>query len=150
MKYLTKELYTMSYCGNNYNDNEDKFLIGYLNNAGNKLKDVTTGQIVESDYFAPITHLASLNNQAVSNMALGYMTGLRANEATIYQSLLARYIDSVVKKESIDTKQIERIKQIINKGIVTNHNKQLKKQQRLIKKQIDLQQYSVKESEKEF
>ena len=45
---------------------------------------------------------------------------------------------------------IERIKQIINKGIVTNHNKQLRKQQRLIKKQIDLQQYSVKESEKEF
>ena len=91
-----------------------------------------------------------MDDQSVSNMALGYMTGLRASAATIYQSLLARYIDSVVRKATIDTKQIEIIKSILNKGIVKNHNRQSKKQERLSKKQLHLQQYSVDETEKEF
>lgn len=150
MKYLTKDLYTICYFGNNYDDNEDKFLIGYLNKDGNKLKDVTTGQIVEGGYFAKIRQLANLNNQSVSNMALGYMTGLRADEATIYQCLLARYIDSVVRKDTIETEQVKRIKQILNKAIVKNHKKQLKIQERILEKQQDLQQFEITETEKDF
>ena len=43
MKYLVNELYTKCFYGDKYNNNQDKFVVGYKNHIGNKLK-VTSGE----------------------------------------------------------------------------------------------------------
>jgi len=150
MKFLTKELFVECFWGSSYQESEDKFLIGYVNNTGNKLKDVITGQIVTDMSFLPLAGLKSHNRLDGIGMALGYMTGLRACDASIRQHILAKYIDSMLKDEIVDTKQIKKIKSILNKEIVANHKKELKEEEICAKRQKELEEYSIKDSEKEF
>lgn len=149
MKYLTKELYIKCFWGNDYEQNDDKFLIGYCNIAGNRIKDVVTGQIIEGDYFEPIKHLTSYA-ATINNMALGYMTGLRACDATAHQRLLAMFIDCWLKGDVVDFNQIAKIKNIMNNQVIKTHNKELKKREKLTKREEKLLQYSIDDSEKNF
>lgn len=145
MKYLTSELYAECFFGSTYEESEDKFVIGFLNNEGTKLKDVITGQIVEGSFFEPITALKSFNKNG-NNMALGYMTGLRASDASLRQHVLAKVVDSALSGDVVTTSQILRIKNIINKEVVATH----KKEELTKNKQKTLQEYSIEESEKDF
>ena len=133
MKYLVNELYTKCFYGDKYNNNQDKFVVGYKNHIGNKLKDVITGQIVEADYFE------TLSDMVIHHMTLGYMTGLDSNSATIKQQILARYIDkTILKNDILDSKQIAKIKNIMNKEILL-HTKKMSKSKMLkqnIKKRL--------------
>lgn len=149
MKYLTRELHIKYFGGGKFNDNEDKFLIGHLNNKGNRLIDSVTGQIVEDDYFSSINILKSFKYNG-NGMALGYMTDHRACDANFFQRLEADYIDSVLKHDLIDTKQIARIKNILNREIIKTHEKQEKEIEHIKEKNEDLDQYSIIEIEKEF
>ena len=149
MKYLTSELYVECFFGSTYEESEDKFVIGFLNNEGTKLKDVVTGQIVEGSGFGPITALKSFKNYG-NNMALGYMTGLRASDASVRQHVLAKVVDSALSGDVVTTSQLLRIKNIINKEVVATHKKEIKKEERTKNKQKILQKYSIEESEKDF
>lgn len=145
MKYLVNELYTKCFYGDKYNNNQDKFVVGYKNHIGNKLKDVITGQIVEADYFE------TLSDMIIHHMTLGYMTGLDSNSATIKQQILARYIDkTILKNDILDSKQIAKIKNIMNKEIVASHEKDVKKQNAKAKYQEEINQYKIDESDKQF
>ena len=126
MKYLTKELYIKCFHGNIYNENHDKFLIGILNNKKNKLKDVITGEIVEGFHFTHITSLKWFRDGG-NNMALGYMTGLAAAYASIRQHILAERINSILTKDVLEEKDIIKIKNIMNKEIIRNYEKNCKK-----------------------
>ena len=72
-------------------------------------------------------------------MTLGYMTGLDSNSATIKQQILARYIDkTILKNDILDSKQIAKIKNIMNKEILL-HTKKMSKSKMLrqnIKKRL--------------
>ena len=129
MKYLVKELYTKCFYGDKYNNNQDKFVVGYKNHIGNKLKDVITGQIVEADYFE------TLSDMVIHHMTLGYMTGLDSNSATIKQQILARYIDkTILKNDILDSKQIAKINyDKISVLIIENSNKDYVEYQYVIK-----------------
>ena len=145
MKYLVKELYTKCFYGDKYNNNQDKFVVGYKNHIGNKLKDVITGQIVKADYFE------TLSDMVIHHMTLGYMTGLDSKSATIKQQILARYIDkTILKNDILDSKQIAKIKNIMNKKIVASHEKDVKKQNAKAKYQEEINQYKIDESDKQF
>lgn len=145
MKYLVNELYTKCFYGKEYDKNQDKFVIGYRNQIGNKLKDVITGQVVESDYFEKLSDMVDYP------MTLGYMTGLDSNSATIKQQILARYIDkTILKNDVLDSKQIAKIKNIMNKEIVASHEKDVKKQNAKAKYQEEINQYKIDESDKQF
>lgn len=145
MKYLVKELYTKCFYGDKYNNNQDKFVVGYKNHIGNKLKDVITGQIVEADYFE------TLSDMVIHHMTLGYITGLDSNSATIKQQILARYIDkTILKNDILDSKQIAKIKNIMNKEIFASHEKDVKKQNAKAKYQEEINQYKIDESDKQF
>lgn len=145
MKYLVKELYTKCFYGDKYNNNQDKFVVGYKNHIGNKLKDVITGQIVEADYFE------TLSDMVIHHMTLGYMTGLDSKSATIKQQILARYIDkTILKNDILDSKQIAKIKNIMNKEIVASYEKDVKKQNAKAKYQEEINQYKIDESDKQF
>ena len=145
MKYLVNELYTKCFYGDKYNNNQDKFVVGYKNHIGNKLKDVITGQIVEADYFE------TLSDMVIHHMTLGYMTGLDSKSATIKQQILARYIDkTILKNDILDSKQIAKIKNIMNKKIVASHEKDVKKQNAKAKYQEEINQYKIDESDKQF
>ena len=145
MKYLVNELYTKCFYGDKYNNNQDKFVVGYKNHIVNKLKDVITGQIVEADYFE------KLSDMVIHPMTLGYMTGLDSNSATIKQQILARYIDkTILKNDVLDSKQIAKIKNIMNKEIVASHEKDVKKQNAKSKYQEEINQYKIDESDKQF
>lgn len=138
MKYLVNELYTKCFYGKKYDESQDKFVIGYKNEVGYKLKDVITGQIIEADYFE------KLSDMVMYPMTLGYMTGLNSNNATIKQQILARYIDkTILKNDIIDSKQIAKIKNIMNKEIVATHEKKAKEQE-------EINQYKIDESDKQF
>ena len=146
MKYLTRELHIKYFGGKTFNDNEDKFLIGHLNNQGNRLIDSVTGQIVEDNYFSSLRSLYS----ASYDMALGYMTNFRASDSNFIQRLEAEYIDSVISKDLLDTKQIARIKNILNREIIRTHEKEEKINERIRAKNDELDQYSISEIEKDF
>lgn len=149
MKYLTKELYIDCFRGKSYDNHQDKFLVGILNSDGTKLKDVITGEIVESFYFLPITSLQWYRNGG-DNMALGYMTGLRANDASIRQHILAERINLILTKDVLEEKDIIKIKKIMNREIIKNYEKNIAKNNRLIEKENKLKKYSIDESERNF
>ena len=83
-------------------------------------------------------------------MALGYMTGLRADEASIYQHILAKQIDMMLSGDVIDTKQIAKIKKIMNEQIIKTHEKELKKKEQAQIKSEKLQEFAISESERDF
>lgn len=149
MKYLTSELYIASFHGQSYNDHQDKFLVGILNGDEKKLKDVITGEIVESFHFTPITRLKWFRNGG-NNMAIGYITGFRANEASIRQYILAERINFILTKDVLEEKEIRLIKRIMNKEIIRNYEKRNAKNKRLIEREKDLNKYSINESERNF
>ncbi|MBE7074388.1 MAG: hypothetical protein E7376_00150 [Clostridiales bacterium] len=149
MEYLTEELYIACFHGKSYNDHHDKFLIGILNGEKKKLKDVITGEIVESFHFTPITRLKWFRDGG-NNMALGYMTGLAAADASIRQHILAERINSILTKDVLEEKDIIKIKKIMNKEIIRNYEKKLQKNNLLNEKEKKLQKYSIDESERNF
>lgn len=149
MKYLTRELYINSFEGNRYNDHQDKFLIGILNSEKTKLKDVITGEIVENFHFTSITRLKMFRDGG-NNMALGYVTGFRASDASIRQHMLAERINSILTKDILDEKDIMKIKNIMNKEIVRNYEKNLQKINIANEKEKELNKYSIPESERKF
>ena len=137
MKYLTKELYIACFHGKSYSDRNDKFLIGILNGEKKKLKDVITGEIVESIHFTPITRLKWFRNGG-NNMAIGYITGLRASDDSIRQHILAEMVNSILNKDVLEEKDIIKIKKIMNKEITRNYEKKLRKNNLLDKKEKEL------------
>jgi hypothetical protein len=149
MKYLINDLYYQCFLGSDYDKNEDKFLIGYLNKTGTKLKDVTTGQIVESGWFPKLKTLAN-DDYSGQGSAIGYMTGFRANSASLYQCVLAKTIDAYLSCDVIDTKQIAKIKDIMNNEIIKNHNREIKLQGKFDTKKKKLESFSIDESERDF
>ena len=133
MKYLTSELYIASFHGQSYNDHQDKFLVGILNRDEKKLKDVITGEIVESFHFVPITGLKWFRNGG-NNMAIGYITGRSANKASIRQCILDAMINFILTKDVLEEKEIRLIKRIMNKEIIRNYKKRNAKNKRLIER----------------
>lgn len=135
MEYLTKELCIACFLNKSYNDHRDKFLIGILNNEKNKLKDVITGEIVESFHFTPIARLKWFSCGG-NNMALGYITGLAAANASIRQHILAEKINSILTKDVLEENDIIKIKTIMNREIIKNYKKRIAKNNPINKKEI--------------
>ena len=149
MEYLTNELLLECFMGTRYEENEDKFLIGHLNNRKNKFKDVVSGQIIEGKFFSPLSELKKFKHNG-NDMALGYMTGLRADNASFLQRIKARYIDSILNHDKIDLEDIKKIKKIMNQEIISEHNKDVRIINALNKKNKELEQYSISEEERDF
>ena len=129
MKYTTNDLYVRCFERKDFDKNEDKFLIGFLNDDRTMLQDVVTQQVVEvtSGEFLNISRL-KIGLSGGSQMALGYMTGRRATSASPRQHLLAQYINSILSKDEISDKEIAKIKKIISNEVVKTHKKQLNKE----------------------
>lgn len=149
MEYLTSELYINYFFGKDYKDHQDKFLIGILNKDKNKLKDVITGEIVESWHFTPITRLKGFKNGG-NNMAIGYITGFKGNQASIHQKIVAEKVNAILTKNVLDEEDITKIKNIMNREIRNDHKKSEKKEKRRSEKQQKLQKYSIDESQRNF
>lgn len=150
MKYLTKDLYIYSSLGGKtFNDNKDKFFIGYLNKDKNKLKDVVTNQIVEVFSFLPFYDFDGSKKNEV-NYALMYMTLCGTRNTSIRLLALSRYIGSVSSKDTIELREIAKVKAIMNREITAAYNKKCKDDNKLNKKTEELQKYSIKESQRDF
>lgn len=128
MKYTTNELYVRCFERKDFDKNEDKFLIGLLNDDRTMLQDVVTQQVVEvvQGDFINIARLKT-GLSGGSQMALGYMTGRRATSASPRQKLLAQYINSILAKDEITEKEIAKIKKLIGNEVVKTHKKDLAK-----------------------
>lgn len=149
MKYLTKELHIHYFCDKDFNKSDDTFLIGILNNNENKLKDVITGEVVENFHFTPITRLKFFRDGG-NNMVMGYITGFNACNASIRQRVLAERINSILKNDVLEEKDIIKIKNIMNREIKKNYEKNIAKSNRLIEKEKELNKYLIDESERDF
>lgn len=149
MKYLTSDLYFFDLGENRYNDHDDKFLIGILNNNKTKLKDIITGEIVEHFHFLPITRLNESKNGG-NDVALGYITGFTATNASISQHILVEKINSILSKDVLEEKEIIKIKEIINKAIIKNYEKKSMQNNLLNERERELKKYSIDEGERDF
>lgn len=149
MKYLVKDLHVKYFDGYVFDDSEDKFIIGVLNNTKTKIKDVLTGQVVDAIGYMPLSALKTFARGG-NYMSLGCMTGCRANEASPRQRLLALVIDSYLKGELVDTKQLEKLKQIMNNEIIKNNAKRIKKEEKNAKTQKLQEEYAITEEERDF
>ncbi len=141
-KFLTSELYIKCFNENDFDKSEDKFLIGYLNKEGDKLKDVITGQIVEG-YFISIYNKGE---KLLETELIACMRERRGFDMTMLQAAKAETIASVLTKEVIDKKQLAQIKKMMNKEIIKYHKKIMKE----LKRKEELNQYSIDESERDF
>lgn len=137
MIYGIEDLYVKCYEENRFDENEDKVLIGFLNNDRSKLKDVITGQIVDT------VCIQSLEDFVQYDLAIGYMTGHRASTASAYQKMLAEFINLQLSGASINEKNIERVKSILNREIKKNHKRELKSKEEKAK-------LSLSEEERDF
>lgn len=128
MKYTTNDLYVRCFERKDFDKNEDKFLIGFLNEDRTMLQDVITQQVVEvaSGEFLNISRM-KIGLSGGTQMALGYMTGRRATDSSPRQKLLAQYINSILVKDEISEKDIAKIKKIISNEVIKTHQKQLEK-----------------------
>lgn len=149
MKYLVKDLHVKYFDGYVFDDSEDKFIIGPLNNEKTRIKDVLTGQIVDAIGYMPLSALKTFARGG-NYMSLGCMTGCRANEASPHQRLLALVIDSYLKDELVDTKQLEKIKQIMNNEIIKNNAKRIKKEEKNARLQKMQEEFEITEEERDF
>ena len=149
MKYLTNQLHIKAFIGSQYEDSEDKILIGYLNNDGTKLKDVITGQIAEDSGFPQLSALKCFEHNGYG-MALGYMTNCSACNASPRQHILAKYIDSAINNDVIGENKIASIKDILNREMVSVHDKEVKERDNLAKHNEKIQQYSIPDEERDF
>lgn len=149
MKFLTKDLYFKCYFGSTYNESEDKFLIGYLNNSltgPTKLKDVVSGVIVEVTGYCDINELKS-PNRGGEEMARLLMTNFWQEKVSIYQEILLNKIDNILYKEVVDLKEIAKIKKIMNKEIVKSYEKQVADKENA---EETKKKYEVKDSQRDF
>lgn len=130
MKYTTKELYVRCFERKEFDKNEDKFLIGIINEDRTMLQDVVTQQVVEvaSGEFIKLIRLRKLHSNDGAQMALGFMTGRKGTDASPRQKLLAQYIDAILAKDEISEKEVAKIKKIINNEVIKTHQKQLNKE----------------------
>ena len=126
MKYTTNDLYVRCFERKDFDKNEDKFLIGFLNEDRTMLQDVITKQVIEvaPGEFLNISRMKTGLNGGIQ-MALGYMTGRRATSASPRQKLLAQYIDSILSKDEIGEKDVVKIKKIMSGEVIKTHQKQL-------------------------
>lgn len=129
MKYTTNDLYVRCFERKDFNKNEDKFLIGLLNDDRTILQDIVTQQVVEVSQgdFINISRL-KIGLSGGNQMSLGYMTGRRATSASPRQKLLAQYINSILEKDEISEKEVAKIKKIISNEVIKTHQKQLNKE----------------------
>lgn len=132
MEYLMNDLYVRCFDGYLFDENDDKILIGILNNDRSKLKDVATGEIIDAVGLHQLMDFRK-SEFGGNDMALGYMTGHRASTASIYQKMLAEFIDLQLSGEVIDTKNIARVKSILNREIKKNHLRELKEEEQKVK-----------------
>ena len=126
MKYPTNDLYVRCFERKDFDKNEDKFLIGFLNEDRTMLQDVITKQVIEvaPGEFLNISRMKTGLSGGIQ-MALGYMTGRRATSASPRQKLLAQYIDSILSKDEIGEKDVVKIKKIMSGEVIKTHQKQL-------------------------
>ncbi len=148
-KFLTKQLYIKCFYGNEFDKSEDKFLIGFLNKEGSKLKDAITGQIVEDIYFISIK-----NSRFLKTRIFSLMTDGCSEIQTNFQYVKAEIISSILLEDIVNEKQLAKIKKSMNKEIVKSHKKIEKyleaKREEAEEKKKDLEQYSIDESERDF
>ena len=113
MKYTTNDLYVRCFERKDFNKNEDKFLIGFLNSDRTMLQDVVTQQVVEVSQgdVININRLKTRLNGG-NQMALGFMTGRRATSASLRQNILAQNINTILSNDEITDKDIAKIKKI--------------------------------------
>lgn len=147
MKYLTDDLYVIYFDTNRYIDNDDKFLIGYLNNSRTKLKDVITGQILPTgvNSLMPIKHI-----NLGTNMALRIMTSYQEYNASFHQKFLADEIDAMVTGELLDEREIIKIKDIMNKEITKTYLREKKQARKEAEKQAEKSKYKLTIEDREF
>ena len=139
MKYLQKELFFKCFEHSTYNESEDKCLIGYLNQSKTKLKDVVTGQIIESESFGELYQLESLVDLTYERELKGGMMVRSFRDAMAVEK-----VRSILENRVIDTKQIAKIKKIMNTGIIRSHNESIKRQNE------KLEQYAIDEVDRNF
>lgn len=151
MKYVVEDLCIKYFNGYEYDKNEDHFLIGYFNTDKTQFKDVATGKIVDCERGID-GRLASLMwfCHGGNNMALGYMTGFRACDASVRQNILANYISIVLSKKIVTDKQILKIKKIMNSEIYKAYAKKVKEAEHLNKQKAEKEKYYINKSDREF
>ena len=83
-------------------------------------------------------------------MALGYITGLRADRASMRQRMLAKYIDAILRGDVVDERQIAKIKDILNRELQATHKKELKLKELENKREAELKSVAIEETERDF
>ena len=144
MKYLVKDLHVKSFCGYVFDDNEDKFIIGPLNNSETKIKDVITGQVVQAIAEWPLSALKTYVENG-NYTCWGYLTGLCSDEKAPRQRLIARIISLYLKGDVVDSKQLEIIKHLMN-----NEIKRINAKKTNAKKQKLYEKLTITEEERDF
>ena len=143
-KYLKSDLYADVRIYNEYVEGEDNFLIGCVNNEENKIKDVITGEVRDFPEQRPL-YLVEENN-----MAVGYMTCLKAALASPYQLYLGAKIRFMLRKDVVTAKQIKTIKNIFNTQITKSMKKEQKEKEKEKQKLEKLEQYKIDDIERNF
>lgn len=148
--YRNKDVFYKLYDGTHFDENEDKCVIGYKNSDETLIKDIVTGQVVES---TDSHHIYRLGTYASSFSAFTEVYKCLSGDGrhgTVMDNLRAIRIEKLARKEILSKNDVEYIKNVINKNLVRNHSKEQEKLAEAVKTRSKVDKFAISKEEREF